>query len=93
MAKRKTQAHILGIKLELLMKRTQCTCEYCQEDITERSNLTLDHVVPLSKGGSNEVDNILISCTECNLKKDDLLLTDFILKYNIKITKRLAEFL
>lgn len=42
------------------------TCEYCGK---ESQDYHLEHLVPLSKGGSNEVDNLGIACKECNLQK------------------------
>ena len=40
-------------------------CVYCGA----RSDLTLDHVVPLSKGGSNELENLATACRPCNSSK------------------------
>lgn len=37
-------------------------CAYCGS--TE--NLSLDHIVPQSKGGSNHITNVLCACTKCN---------------------------
>lgn len=35
-------------------------------------NLTLDHVVPLSKGGAHRLSNLQLLCRECNTAKGDL---------------------
>ena len=40
-------------------------CAYCGSD----KDLTLDHIVPRSKGGSNHTTNVLCACTKCNADK------------------------
>lgn len=55
-----------------ILKRDNFRCIYCgrspqQDDV----KIHVDHVKPLSKGGSNEVDNLVTSCDECNLGKSD----------------------
>lgn len=40
-------------------------CAYCGQD----KNLTLDHFIPVSKGGELSINNVLPSCTSCNSSK------------------------
>ena len=40
-------------------------CAYCEE----KTKLTMDHVIPLSKGGSHTPDNIVPACRSCNSAK------------------------
>jgi 5-methylcytosine-specific restriction endonuclease McrA len=47
--------------------RDDWTCQYCGG----RSNLTVDHVIPRSKGGVSTWDNIVASCAPCNRRKGD----------------------
>jgi hypothetical protein len=42
-------------------------CCSCQSD----SHLTLDHIVPRSHGGTNDVENLQVLCRTCNSKKND----------------------
>lgn len=44
-------------------------CQYCGS----RSSLTVDHVIPRSKGGDSSWENIVASCAPCNRRKGDLL--------------------
>ncbi len=32
---------------------------------------TIDHVIPRSKGGTNDLDNLLLACNKCNNKRGD----------------------
>lgn len=57
-----------------VFKRDAFTCQYC--GCTPPSVvLEVDHVHPVSKGGSNQVDNLLTACFDCNRGKSDGLLT------------------
>jgi 5-methylcytosine-specific restriction endonuclease McrA len=51
-----------------VFRRDDHTCQYC----TQRSNdLTLDHVVPRSRGGPTTWENVVACCRRCNAKKRD----------------------
>lgn len=47
-------------------------CHYCGREVG-RENLTMDHIVPLSRGGKSTKGNIVACCKECNNKKKYLL--------------------
>jgi len=53
-----------------LLARDNHTCQYCGS--AER-HLTLDHVVPRSRGGRTEWTNIVAACGPCNRKKGNKL--------------------
>jgi 5-methylcytosine-specific restriction endonuclease McrA len=61
--------HRRKITRRAVFARDGWTCQYCGV----RSNLTVDHVIPRSKGGSSDWDNIVASCAPCNRRKGDLL--------------------
>lgn len=46
-------------------------CYYCGKKVGK--NYHVDHVVPLSRGGSNGPDNLVIACPSCNISKRDKL--------------------
>lgn len=54
-------------------------CPYCGDPFT-KSRKSLDHIVPLSKGGTHGLANVLICCYECNRKKQCLSLTEWLLR-------------
>ena len=55
--------------------RQQGKCYYCQCSLGGYKEPTwhADHVVPLSRGGSNSIDNIVAACINCNLRKHNRL--------------------
>jgi len=63
-------AHRRKITRRAVFARDRWTCQYCGH---ERSSLTVDHVVPRSKGGGSGWDNIVTCCAPCNRRKGDRL--------------------
>jgi 5-methylcytosine-specific restriction protein A len=47
-------------------------CYYCHKNVG-RANLTMDHVLPLSRGGKSRKGNLVAACKACNNKKKYLL--------------------
>lgn len=45
-------------------------CYYCGKEITTE-NLSIDHAIPLSRGGTNALSNLRICCKQCNFEKDN----------------------
>lgn len=55
-------------------QRAKERCEYCQSWMHNAIHtFNIDHVVPVAKGGKNEVDNLALSCGGCNNAKSDKL--------------------
>src|SRR5437764_11514376 len=61
--------HRRKITRRAVFARDNWTCQYCGS----RSNLTVDHVVPRSKGGPSSWENIVASCAPCNRRKGNAL--------------------
>ena len=61
------------ISRRALFARDGWRCVYCG---TATGRLTLDHVVPRSKGGESIWENVVTACAPCNLRKGDRLLED-----------------
>ena len=53
-------------------KTASGTCYYCGAKVAHRQ-LTMDHLVPLSRGGRSTKDNLVPSCKDCNNKKKTML--------------------
>ncbi len=59
-----------------LFARDDYRCQYChrtQADLRHRECLTRDHLVPLSRGGSNDWTNVVTACSSCNTRKGNHL--------------------
>ncbi len=55
-----------------VFERDEYTCQYCGRRF-ERSQFTLDHVTPRSRGGITSWENVLLACAQCNTRKGDRL--------------------
>lgn len=51
-------------KRKLILKRDNYICLYCGQNAT-----TVDHIIPISKGGTDDDDNLASACTTCNYGK------------------------
>jgi 5-methylcytosine-specific restriction endonuclease McrA len=67
----------LGVTIKSVANRDGLSCHYCGIE-TERWDggwkaklTTLDHVIPISKGGDHTMDNCVIACGDCNSRKSD----------------------
>jgi 5-methylcytosine-specific restriction endonuclease McrA len=58
-----------------IFDRDHNTCQYCGRRF-ERSELTLDHVIPRCQGGMSAWDNIVVACLTCNTRKGNRLPTE-----------------
>lgn len=58
-----------------VFKRDGFVCQYCGGN-PPSVILHVDHIVPVSKGGENEMDNYITACDKCNLGKSNIPLTN-----------------
>jgi len=63
----KFRLHKLKINRNRLFRRDNYTCVYCGN----KKNLTVDHVMPKSRGGQNTWLNLVTCCSHCNRVKDN----------------------
>lgn len=77
--KRKAKGTHTVEDLHQQLLRQKSRCYYCKIKLGKgRGAWHADHIVPLSRGGSNSIDNIVITCPTCNLKKHNKLPHEFL---------------
>ncbi len=67
-AKEREKARELKKTTWWLTKLNQGICHYCEKKF-KRTELTMDHIVPLARGGKSTKGNIVPSCKSCNVNK------------------------
>jgi HNH endonuclease len=59
-------------KYSIVAARANRVCEYCDApEIISNVAFEVDHTTPLSKGGTDDLDNLALCCRICNLRKSD----------------------
>jgi len=53
-----------------IFERDRHRCQYCGKRFPKQ-DLTIDHVLPRSRGGKNTWTNLVLACVQCNLKKSN----------------------
>lgn len=66
-----TQAEWLWLRSEIL-RRDNRRCRYCGGDAN-----SVDHILPLARGGISVADNLVAACIPCNSSKCDKLLSEW----------------
>lgn len=71
-------------------------CAYCGRHRNIKY-MTVDHIIPLSKGGTDDISNLQCTCKMCNRLKDNMLPHEFtafvrcILESSVRIEKRFEK--
>ena len=68
--------------VELVIEKSNGQCSYCSTEFTYDNYLTstyatIDHIIPVSKNGTNDVDNLCLCCRRCNCSKGNKLLEEW----------------
>jgi 5-methylcytosine-specific restriction endonuclease McrA len=64
------EAHRRKITRRAVLARDSWTCQYCG---STKAGLTVDHVIPRSRGGKSVWENIVAACPPCNRRKGNRL--------------------
>ena len=67
-------------KRQAIYDRYHGHCAYCGQHMKQK-NMTVDHYVPQSKGGGNNIENLMPSCSRCNSMKASDSIETFRLRF------------
>ena len=65
-------------------------CPYCGTDVSGRVG-TIDHKIPVSRGGTSEPDNLAIICQRCNSSKSDSTPEEYHAYRSVRAAKRISQ--
>lgn len=69
--KRNAEGSFTKEDVQLMLRQQKNKCWYCQKKLNGKYHI--DHRIPLSRGGSNNPSNLVLTCPKCNLSKNDRL--------------------
>lgn len=65
-----SSAYVPAKLRRLVIARAQGRCEYCRSPVSHAvSSFSIEHIIPLEKGGATTADNLALSCQGCNNHK------------------------
>ena len=70
-----TKSDISKALRDRILERDNYTCQYCGKSRwKDEVKLEVDHIIPISKGGTDDINNLTTSCRKCNRKKMNRIL-------------------
>lgn len=76
MTARRPTFRLTARKLRKIRNKSNGACAYCGKKRTRK--LTLDHIEPLARGGTNRAANLVLACVDCNHDKGGLTLVEWL---------------
>ncbi len=73
-----------AVKANLEKYSGRICCETCGTNLSSIKDCHFDHIYPFAKGGKSTLENCQLLCSDCNLRKNDKELQDFILEEKAK---------
>lgn len=65
----KSNRRISGKIRQNVLMRDKYTCQICGATVRDGAKLEIDHIIPKSKGGGNDENNLQVLCQRCNREK------------------------
>ncbi len=83
------QGELAGYEVrEFLLEKWGRTCAYCD---AKETPLEVEHIQPISRGGSNRLSNLTLACRPCNQKKGNQVLEQFLAKKPVLLARILSQ--
>ncbi len=60
-----------------LIQKHGAVCALCNKKFNSKKDITIDHIIPMSKGGIDELSNMQLAHDYCNLMKADMTPEEF----------------
>ena len=67
--KKSNRRSISGTTRQNVLMRDNYTCQICGATVKDGAKLEIDHIIPYSKGGTNDESNLQVLCQQCNREK------------------------
>lgn len=68
----------------MIAKKSDNCCAWCGKKVYFGYGGTVDHYIPLKKGGTNDFDNLVLMCKDCNEKKGSMIIPVNVAGYHVK---------
>jgi 5-methylcytosine-specific restriction endonuclease McrA len=88
------QGTLYGFEVrEYLLAKWRRTCAYCDASGVGPGStpLNIDHLRPISRGGSHRVSNLVLSCVKCNRRKSNQLVEEFLTHDSARLARILRQ--
>jgi 5-methylcytosine-specific restriction endonuclease McrA len=82
----------LSVRSEI-KERDGLTCRYCRYPGSDEHGPDfrpwhIDHIIPVVDGGGNEMENLALACSTCNLRKNAMPVGAFLIRYSDELGPR-----
>lgn len=87
--KRKVNRKRGPVLLQTLFKRDGKRCWFCEKSLTA-TDATIEHLLNVSNGGNNHINNLTVACAPCNQKARNMCITEKVILKATLTAKRLS---
>lgn len=57
--------------------KTGGKCWYCGDEVHPFRTLSIDHMIPRKRGGSDDIENLVLCCISCNRRKSNKTIDEY----------------